>query len=134
MVTPFEGVAGVLAALAVIVGVAVLAASAVAIRSLGTRAALTVRAAAAGLRVAGATVAASAKQSADGAYGALQADLIVHGAAPLDPATVAAIRAVRSVDLAASGATARATVNGADTEVASWDDNGAANLLMARRA
>jgi putative ABC transport system permease protein len=134
MLRTLAGVTGVLAALAVLVGGAGLAALATVLRPLARRVAVIVLAAAIGLATAGATVAASARQSVDDAFAAMPGDLVVQSAAPIDPATLDAIRAIRSVDLAASGATAAATVEGARTTVASWDDNGAANLLLARHA
>lgn len=134
MLRTLAGVTGVLAALAALVGGAGLAALATILRPLGRRVAAIVLAAAVGLATAGATVAASARQSVDDAYAAMPADLVIHGTAPIDPTALDAIRAIRSVDLAASGATAGASVEGTRTTVASWDDNGAANLLLARRA
>jgi putative ABC transport system permease protein len=103
-------------------------------RPSGVRAAAAVLVAAVALTTAGATIASSAQRSAALAFDAIQADLVIHGDRPMDPTTLDAVRAIRSVDLAARGATERVTVDGVSTTIAAWDDNGAANLLLARRA
>jgi putative ABC transport system permease protein len=91
------------------------------------------------LVTAGSTVTSSLKASVAAAIGgSLTADLAVFGnredALTIDPQRMAQIRGIQTVDLVAGRVNEQATVNGQPTSVEAWDDNGAANLLMSRRA
>ncbi len=91
------------------------------------------------LVTAGSTVASSIKASVAGAIvNHVAADLVVFGNTDgeltLGAESMAQVRGVQSVDLVAGSASDRAVVDGQEATVESWDDNGAANLLMSRRA
>jgi len=91
------------------------------------------------LVTAGSTITASIKASlAEAIGGSLTADLAVFGdtddGTTIDAQRLARIRAIQTVDLMAGSVNAQATVDGKEAFVETWDDNGAANLLMSRHA
>jgi putative ABC transport system permease protein len=91
------------------------------------------------LVTAGSTITSSIKASlAEAIGGSLTADLAVFGdtgnGTTIDSQRMAQIRGIQTVDLVAGSANAQATVGGRSAFVETWDDNGAANLLMSRHA
>jgi putative ABC transport system permease protein len=91
------------------------------------------------LVTAGSTITSSIKASlADAIVGSLTADLAVFGdtdnGTTIDSQRMDQIRGIQTVDLVAGSVNSQATVNGMSAYVETWDDNGAANLLMSRHA